>query len=313
LVTGISGQTGAYLARQLLSKGYRVVGTSRDSQQTDLWRLKRLGIDAQVVMISLDTEDSKAVRDALETHNPEEIFHLTGPSSVGQSFEQPSAHTLQIINPVLNVLEALRLQQSKARFVNSSSTDCFGNQPDTPLDETSPFIPVSPYGIAKASTHWLTQLYRRSFGVSASNAILTNHESPLRGEAFVTHKIVKGLKEVKAGRLEQLELGNTAIARDWLWADDVAHALSLIASSETADDYLVASGKTHTLMELVSLVCLDLGLEVSEVVSINPELYRPADIKEVLLNPKKIKTKLEWSPAVSFQQIVNNLVREDTR
>jgi GDPmannose 4,6-dehydratase len=247
---------------------------------------------------------------ALEHHSPDEIYHLSGPSSVSHSFAKPAKYLPRILNQATVFLEALKKSQSNARFVNSASTDCFGNQPTVVLDEESSFAPISPYGIAKASTFWITKNYREAFGVNACSAILTNHESPLRGEEFVTHKIVKGVREIAEGKSSSLTLGNTKVGRDWLWADDVAHALELIGSSELAEEFVVASGKTSTLMDFVSLACAEAGLAVDEVVSIDPQLFRPADIEHIRLNPQKIMDTLGWKPRFSVEEIVHHLVHD---
>jgi len=310
LVTGISGQTGAYLARRLLQRGYQVIGTTRDVKGTDTWRLKRLQIDTEITLTSLDATSENQIHEALERYSPVEIYHLNGPSSVSQSFVDPTSYVPGILNQATGFLEALKKSQSNARFVNSASTDCFGNQPTVVLDEESPFAPISPYGIAKASTFWITKNYREAFGVNACSAILTNHESPLRGEEFVTHKIVKGVREIAEGKSSSLTLGNTKVGRDWLWADDVAHALELIGSSELAEEFVVASGKTSTLMDFVSLACAEAGLAVDEVVSIDPQLFRPADIEHIRLNPQKIMDTLGWKPRLSVEEIVHHLVHD---
>ncbi|MDA8580184.1 GDP-mannose 4,6-dehydratase, partial [Pontimonas sp.] len=243
-IIGASGQTGAYLSRLLLAAEYRVIGTSRNWAESQTWRLARLGVLDDVTRLSLSLHDSLALEEALDSAAPDEIYYLAGPSSVAASFREPTIAMSEIFDPVVSLLEILKRRSSTAHFVNAASTDCFGNHGKTVLDEQSSMKPVSPYGIAKTATYLTTQNYREAFGLNASNAILTNHESPLRGPDFVTQKIISGLRAIRDGRESNLALGNTTIARDWLWADDVAHALHAIGSAQGSSDYVVASGTT---------------------------------------------------------------------
>ncbi len=311
LIAGITGQTGAYLAHQLLEQGHRVIGTSRDYGESNLWRLERLGIQKEVDRVSLSLHDTVAIRTTLATYKPDEIYYLAGPSSVAASFREPMVSMDQIFQPVVSFLEVLKETQSSAHFFNAASTDCFGNQPGVILDERSALQPLSPYAVAKSATFWTVKNYRESFGVKASNGILTNHESPLRGPDFVTQKIVKGLLEISAGRRKTFALGSTTISRDWLWAGDVALAISAIAGAPQPGDYVVASGTSSTLQEFVSMACRKLGLNPADVITHDESLFRPSDIESISLNPEKMTRDLAWSARYNLEIIIEALLSDD--
>ena len=308
LICGVSGQTGAYLAHTLLRKGYRVVGTSRNHSEANLWRLKRLSIDNDIDKISLSLHDTVAIRNTLAAYQPDEIYYLAGPSSVAASFREPSVSMDQIFQPVVSFLEVLKETESSTHFFNAASTDCFGNQPGVVLDENSALQPLSPYAVAKSAAFWTVKNYRDSFGVRASNGILTNHESPLRGQDFVTQKIITGLLDIAAGRKQTLPLGSISIARDWLWAGDVAEAISAITSASQPGDYVVASGNSTTLQEFVSLACDKLGLNLEEVITHDQSLFRPSDIESIMLNPRKAEEVLGWKAHYRLDSIIDALL-----
>lgn len=311
LILGIGGQTGAYLARELLLRGQHVVGTSRSNSGEALWRLRQLGIASEIEVITADLSVPREVSRAVRRFETDAIYLLTGPSSVGKSFSNPLQTFREVHDPLRLLLSVIRESGTRASLVNASSTDCFGNQPKVRLNEESRFEPVSPYGVAKAATFWSIQNARRAYGLNVSNAILSNHESPLRGSDFVTHKIVTTLKEIAEGKAEKLVLGNISISRDWLWAGDVARALALIAESPEPDDYMVASGESHTLSELVERMCEKLGLVFEDVVTSDPALYRPTEIPSISLNPEKVQRSLGWEPRVDFDTLIDSLVSGD--
>jgi GDPmannose 4,6-dehydratase len=311
LICGVSGQTGAYLAHLLLDKGYRVVGTSRDHSEANLWRLKRIGIDSDIENVSLSLHDTVAIRKILAKYQPDEIYYLAGPSSVAASFREPMVSMDQIFQPVVSFLEVLKDTDSSAHFFNAASTDCFGNQPGVVLDEASALQPLSPYAVAKTAAFWTVKNYRDSFGVRASNGILTNHESPLRGPDFVTQKIITGLLDIAAGRKQTLSLGSTTIARDWLWAGDVATAISAIGNATRAGDYVVASGHSSTLHEFVSLACEKLELKLEDVITQDESLFRPSDIESISLNPQKVAKELGWTAHYDLGSIIEALLSGD--
>jgi GDPmannose 4,6-dehydratase len=311
LIIGVTGQTAAYLARKLLDSGVRVVGTSRDYNEANQWRLKRLGVIDRIEHVSLSLHGTVAIRKALETFNPDQIYYLAGPSSVVASFREPVVSMDQIFQPIGLFLEVLKETQSSAHFFNAASTDCFGNQPGVVLDETSALQPLSPYAVAKSAAFWMVKNYRESFGVKASNGILTNHESPLRGPDFVTQKIITGLLDIASGKRETLSLGSTTISRDWLWAGDVAEAVAAITSAPQPGDYIVASGKSSTLDEFVTTACDKLELNPKEVITHDESLFRPSDIESISLNPAKAAQQLGWSARYDLDSIVSALLSDD--
>ena len=308
LIIGGSGQTGAYLAHTLLGKGHSVTVTSRDPAATDWWRYEALGIQGQADTATLDPTDVQSVSSFLDDQTPDSIYYLAGPSSVAQSFENPAEIFRDITEPIITVLEVLKASGYKGTFFNATSTDCFGNQPDHRLDESTPLRPISPYGVAKAATFSITRNYRDTFGLAASNGILTNHESPLRGAHFVTQKIVSTLKKIKAGEETSLHLGNTAIERDWVWAGEVANAISLIGSGGQPGDYLVASGQTRSLDDFVTLACDALGIDRAATVTSDAALHRPMDIASLSFNPERIRETFGWSAQMPLEDIVANLI-----
>lgn len=308
IVIGATGQTGAYLAERLIRHDYRVVATSRDVESSHWNRFERLGIDGEVVRQVFNPEDSFALRSILDSEEPSEIYYLAGPSSVASSFTNPAKSFAEITSPVNHILETLRVYGYTGSFFNAASTDCFGNQPATVLDEESAMYPVSPYGVAKAATFRMTKNYREAFGLRASNGILTNHESPLRDSHFVTQKIVSTLTRIAAGAEEILHLGNTDITRDWLWAGDVAAAIHAIGSADASDDFLVASGTSRSLEDFVGLVCNSLNLDSSAPVVADQALLRPLDITSLHIKPEKIMATLGWAPTQGLEDIVKNLI-----
>lgn len=313
LIIGGSGQTGAYLAHHLVGKGHSVTVTSRDSATTDWWRYEALGIHGQTDTATLNPSDVKNVSELLDNQTPDSIYFLAGPSSVAQSFDNPAEVFRHITEPIINVLEVLKASGYQGTFFNAASTDCFGNQPDHAIDESTPMRPVSPYGVAKSATFGITRNYRDSFGLAASNGILTNHESPLRGPHFVTQKIVSTLKKIKAGEETSLRLGNTAIERDWVWAGEVASAISLIGSGDQPGDYLVASGHTRSLDEFVTLACDALGIDRATTVTSDATLHRPMDITSLSFNPDRIRKTYGWTAQMRLEDIVANLINGNAR
>jgi GDPmannose 4,6-dehydratase len=308
LIIGGSGQTGAYLAHRLLQQGHSVTVTSRNAATTSWWRFDTLGISQSVETATLDPASVASILGALDRYQPDSIYYLAGPSSVAQSFDSPAEVFRDITQPIITILDVLAKADYTGSFFNATSTDCFGNNPDQPLDESSAMRPVSPYGVAKAATFSITRNYRDTFGLAASNGILTNHESPLRGPHFVTQKIVSTLKKIKAGEETSLHLGNTAIERDWVWAGEVANAISLIGSGGKPGDYLVASGQTRSLDDFVTLACDALGIDRTTTVTSDAALHRPMDIASLSFNPQRIRDAFGWSAQMPLEDIVSNLI-----
>jgi GDPmannose 4,6-dehydratase len=312
LICGVSGQDGAYLANLLLVKGYRVWGTSRDAQMSSFTNLERLGIRQQVNLLSMAQSDFRSVLNTLYRCEPDEIYFLSGQSSVGLSFDQPAESIESIVFGTLNLLEAVRFLSRKVRIYHASSSECFGEVlPGDKADELTPFRPRSPYGVAKASAHWLIDNYREAYGLYCCNGILFNHESPLRPARFVTRKIVATACRIAAGAEERLVLGRLDIARDWGWAPDFVDAMWRMLQKDTPDDYVIATGETHTLEFFVATVFDQLGLDWKNHVDIDHNLYRPSEIAYSSGNPDKAMEALDWKGEVRFPKLISNLIRAE--
>lgn len=309
LICGVSGQDGAYLAQSLLTKGYKVWGTSRDAQMSSFINLDRLGIKQQINFLSMAQSDFRSVLDTLNRCEPDEIYFLSGQSSVGLSFDQPVESIESIVFGTLNLLEAVRFLDRKIRIYHASSSECFGDVLEgNKADELTPFRPSSPYGVAKASAHWLIDNYREAYGLYCCNGILFNHESPLRPARFVTRKIVATACRIAAGSKERLTLGRLDIARDWGWAPDFVEAMWRMLQKNTPEDYVIATGETHTLEFFVETVFNQLGLDWNCHVDIDKNLYRPSEIAYSGGNPHKANNALGWKAEVSFSKLISNLI-----
>lgn len=309
LICGILGQDGSYLAKLLLNKGYQVWGTSRDAQIANRNNLKLLGISEEVTITSMAQSDFRSVLNALTRAEPDEIYFLSGQSSVGLSFDQPAETIESITSGTLNILEAIRFLGGNIRLYHASSSECFGDiAVNEKADELTPFRPRSPYGVAKASAHWLVANYREAYGLFCCNGILFNHESPLRPSRFVTRKIVSTAYRIANGSSERLQLGKVDIIRDWGWAPDFVDAMWRMLQQTKADDYVIATGKSHSLKDFIgeTFQCLDLNWE--EHVDINNDLFRPSEIIHSAGNPKKAKMMLNWSSSTQFSELITQLV-----
>ena len=313
LIFGISGQDGSYLARFLLDRGYIVVGTSRDAQMSSLVNLRRLGIRDRVEVRSASLGDFRSVLQVLKDVAPDEIYNLAGQSSVGLSFDQPVETFESIGIGTLNLLESVRFMDSGARLYNASSSECFGNTDGVPATEETPFRPRSPYAVAKAAAFWEVANYREAYGLFACSGILFNHESPLRPERFVTRKIVSTACRIAAGSREKLRLGNTEVQRDWGWAPEYVEAMWLMLQQDRADDFIVATGHTCALQDLVEEVFSILGLDWREHVELNPDLLRPTDIMVSVANPDKARRVLGWEARSRMRDVVRMMVAEEQR
>lgn len=308
LICGISGQDGAYLAKLLLEKGYQVYGGSRDAQMSSFRNLERLGIREAIQVVSVSINDFRSVLQTLQKVQPDEVYNLAGQSSVGLSFEQP-VETLESISiGTLNLLESIRFTNRPIRFYNAGSSECFGDTGTLAADENTPFRPRSPYGVAKAAAFWQVANYREAYQLHASTGILFNHESPLRPERFVTQKIVSAACRIANGSKEKLTLGNVDIARDWGWAPDYVEAMWRMLQQEQADDFVIATGQTHTLQEFIAVVFEQAGLNYEEHVVSDPQLFRPTDIAEGHANPAKAKQLLNWEARHSMEAVARMMV-----
>jgi GDPmannose 4,6-dehydratase len=307
LITGITGQDGAYLAQLLISKGYQVYGTSRDAGVSRFDSLTRLGVAGQVSLLSMAPHDFKSTLTVISKVRPDEIYHLAGQTSVGLSFEQPSETIESITIGTLNILEALRFLSMPAKFYHASSSECFGDTKGVPADEHTPFNPVSPYAVAKSSAHWLVRNYREAHKMFAANGILFNHESELRPARFVTQKVVQAAYRISCGSTEKLTLGELSIARDWGWAPEYAEAMWRILQADYADDFVIATGETNSLKDFVDHSFACFGLDWTEHVLHDDQLMRPNEIAWSQGNPEKAHKILSWQASKRMRDVVKIL------
>lgn len=312
LICGISGQDGAYLARLLLEKGYEVHGTSRDAQIGTFSGLAALGIRDRVRLESMAPNDFRSVVNALRRTAPDEIYNLAGQTSVGLSFEQPVETLESIGTGTINLLEAIRFLDRPVRFYNAGSGECYGDTGGVPAHEGTPFRPCSPYAVAKATAHWLVANYRNAYGLHASTGVLFNHESPLRPERFVTKKIVAAAVRISGGERFRLALGNMQIKRDWGWAPEYVEAMWRMLQQDQADDFVIATGESHSLGEFVATAFGHFGLDWREHVDISQTLMRPTDIAEGCGDASKARNVLGWSPSYKMRQVVTAMVEAES-
>jgi GDPmannose 4,6-dehydratase len=328
LITGITGQDGAYLAKLLLEKGYEVWGAYRRSSSLNLWRLEELGVRDDVRLIPLDLLEYSNIVRALEKVQPDEIYNLAAQSFVALSFEMPLYTAEADALGVTRLLEALRAVKPDARFYQASTSEMYGKVQEIPQTERTPFYPRSPYAVAKLYAYWITVNYRESYGIHASSGILFNHESPLRGQEFVTRKITASLARIKYGQQEVLELGNLDAKRDWGFAGDYVEGMWLMLQQDFPDDYVLATGETHSVRKFVELVAEVVGFNLvwegagqeergidlrtgKVIVCVNPEFYRPAEVDLLVGNPEKARSRLGWSPRVGFSELVRMMAERD--
>ena len=308
LIIGISGQDGAYLADLLLGKGYQVVGTSRDASVSPFNNLVKLGIYDSIQKFSMSLNDFRSVIQVISKIRPDEIYNLAGQSSVGLSFEQPVETFESISIGTLNLLECLRFLGLTTRLYSAASSECFGNTDGQTADEKTLFQPRSPYAMAKAAAYWAVANYREAYGLFACSGILFNHESSLRPERFVTQKIVKSACRIAKGSSETLTLGNIDIQRDWGWAPEYVDAMWCMLQQGNADDYVIATGETHSLKDFIKAVFSHLNLDWREHVQSNADLLRPTDIMVSRANPAKAKKRLGWQARYRMADVAGMMV-----
>ncbi|MDP3539332.1 MAG: GDP-mannose 4,6-dehydratase [Azonexus sp.] len=309
LICGVSGQDGAYLAKFLLNKGYIVWGTSRDAEGSSFSNLTCLGVLDQVRKISMVPEDFRSVFLAVRKSNPDEIYYLSGLSSVGLSFEQPAETIQSVVLGTLNMLESCRMLDKDVRLYHAGSSECFGDTQGLPANETTPFSPRSPYAVAKSSAYWLVNNYREAYKLYACTGILFNHESPLRPERFVTKKIASTAKRIAAGSNEKLRLGRIDIARDWGWAPEYVEAMWLMLQQSQPLDFVIATGSTYTLEEFVQMAFSAVKLNWREYVQQDVTLFRPTDLAISVADPSKARNLLGWSAKTLLPQVVERMMR----
>ena len=332
LVTGITGQDGAYLAELLLEKGYEVTGTYRRTSSVNFWRIEELGIQSHpnLKLVEYDLTDLGSSIRLLQNAQPDEVYNLAAQSFVGVSFEQPVT-TAEItgVGPV-NLLEAIRIVNPKIRFYQASTSEMFGKVQAVPQKEDTPFYPRSPYGVAKLYAHWMTVNYRESYGIFGCSGILFNHESPLRGREFVTRKITDSVAKIHLGQLDVLELGNIDAKRDWGFAKEYVEGMWRILQADEPDTYVLATNRTETVRDFVSMAfkAVDVSIVWSGeaenetgacaktgkvLVRVNPKFYRPAEVELLIGDPGKAEKELGWKPSTTLEQLCQMMVEADLR
>ncbi len=309
LITGITGQDGSYLAEFLLEKGYRVVGMVRRTSTINFDRIRHIQNDVEIVQG--DLLDQMSLVDILKEHEPSEVFNLAAQSFVPTSWKQPVLTGEFTALGVTRMLEAVRTVNPQIRFYQASSSEMFGKVAEVPQTEKTPFYPRSPYGVAKVYGHWITVNYRESYDLFACSGILFNHESPRRGLEFVTHKVTHGAAKIKLGRAKELRLGNLESRRDWGYAGDYVKAMWLVLQQPQPDDYVVATGETHSVRELCEAAFARAGLNWQDHVVVDQKFMRPAEVDLLVGDPAKAGRVLGWEPAVTFQQLVEMMVDAD--
>lgn len=311
LITGITGQDGAYLSQFLLNKGYKVYGLMARRSTSTTWRLAFLGIQDQVELIEGDMTDLSSLIRAMEVSKADEVYNLAAQSFVGTSWNQPILMAEVTGIGVVNLLEAIRFTNPTVKFYQASTSEMFGLIQEEKQSELTPFYPRSPYGVAKLYGHWITVNYRESYKLHASSGILFNHESPVRGIEFVTRKVTDAVARIKLGIQEELRLGNIDAKRDWGYAGDYVEAMWLMLQQEHADDYVIATGETTTVRDMCKIAFEHVGLNYDEYVVIDPKFYRPAEVEVLLGNPSKANKKLGWKATTSLKELIQSMVESD--
>ncbi|MFA6197092.1 MAG: GDP-mannose 4,6-dehydratase [Sulfurimonas sp.] len=332
IVTGITGQDGAYLVELLLSKNYEVYGTYRRTSSVNFWRIEELGVanHPNLHLVEYDlTDQANSIRMVMDIQ-PDEIYNLAAQSFVGVSFEQPLATAHITGLGCVHLLEAIRIVNPKIKFYQASTSEMFGEVQEIPQKESTPFYPRSPYGVAKLYAHWMVINYRESYNIFGCSGILFNHESPLRGREFVTRKITDSAAKIKLGKLEYLELGNMDAKRDWGFAKDYVEGMYLMLQAKKPDTYVLATNRTETVRDFVTMAFKAAGIELEfsgsaedEVatdkatgkilVKVNPKFYRPAEVELLIGNPQKAKEELGWEPKCTLEELCSMMVKEDLR
>jgi len=309
LITGITGQDGSYLAELLLDKGYEVHGLVRRSSSFNTWRIDH--VRERLVLHYGDLVDQNSLARALEALQPDEVYNLAAQSHVKVSFEMPEYTTDVTALGVLRLLDAVRDLGLKSRIYQAGSSEMFGLVQETPQTEKTPFHPRSPYGVSKVYGHWLAVNYRESYGMQVSNGILFNHESPRRGENFVTRKITMGVAAIKQGREKELRLGNLDAQRDWGYAKDYVEAMWRILQRERPSDYVIATGETHSVREFCEEAFGCVGLDWKDFVKVDSKYFRPAEVDVLLGDASKARRELGWAPKVKFEELAKLMVEAD--
>ncbi|MEX5745179.1 GDP-mannose 4,6-dehydratase [Massilia sp. X63] len=332
LITGITGQDGAYLAQILLEKGYHVTGTFRRSSSVNFWRIEELGIEKHpnLSLVEYDLTDLSSSIRLVESSQPDEVYNLAAQSFVGVSFEQPVTTASITGLGAVNLLEAIRIVNPKIRFYQASTSEMFGKVQAIPQIEDTPFYPRSPYGVAKLYAHWMTVNYRESYGIFGSSGILFNHESPLRGREFVTRKITDSVAKIVLNKLDVLELGNLDAKRDWGYAKEYVEGMWRILQASEPDTFVLATNRTETVRDFVTMAFKGANIDIEfsgegenetgrcartgkELVRVSPKFYRPAEVDLLIGNPAKAKQVLGWEPKTTLEELCQMMVDADLR
>ncbi|TSD02437.1 MAG: GDPmannose 4,6-dehydratase [Parcubacteria group bacterium Athens0714_24] len=310
LIIGVTGQDGPYLAKLLVSKGYKVFGGYRRSSTRNFWRLHYLDVKKDIEMVELDLLDQTSLLNAIQLAKPDEIYNLAAQSFVGVSFEEAIA-TGEIVGlGVTRILDSIRTLDPKIKFYQASTSELYGNVP-APQNEDTPFHPNSPYAAAKLYAHWVTKAYRTGYNMFTCAGILFNHESPLRGIEFVTKKITDGVARIKMGYIDKIYLGNLEAKRDWGFAGDYVEAMWLMLQQKNPDDYVVATGESHTVGEFCKEAFSHIGLDYKKYVEIDKKFFRPNDVNYLMGDASKARKVLGWKPKVNFKELVKMMVEAD--
>jgi GDPmannose 4,6-dehydratase len=330
IITGISGQDGAYLAELLLQKGYKVYGTYRRTSSVNFWRIEELGIQdhPNLHLVEYDLTDLGSSITLVQKVQPDEIYNLAAQSFVGVSFDQPTTTAQITAIGALNLLEAIRLVNTKIRFYQASTSEMFGKVQAVPQKEDTPFYPRSPYGVAKLYAHWMTINYRESYDIFGSSGILFNHESPLRGREFVTRKITDAVAKIKLGKLDVLELGNMDAKRDWGYAKEYVEGMYLMLQADQPDTFVLATNRTETVRDFVEMAFKAAGIQLEfkgtaesetavdtatgkTVLKVNPKFYRPAEVELLIGDPSHATAVLGWKPKITLEELCAMMVKAD--
>jgi GDPmannose 4,6-dehydratase len=332
IITGITGQDGAYLAQLLLEKGYKVYGTYRRTSSVNFWRIEELGIrnHPNLHLVEYDLTDLGSTISLINKVQPDEIYNLAAQSFVGVSFDQPITTANITGLGAVNLLEAIRLTNTKIKFYQASTSEMFGKVQAIPQIESTPFYPRSPYGVAKLYAHWMTINYRESYGIFGSSGVLFNHESPLRGQEFVTRKISDSMAKIKLGKLNVLELGNMDAQRDWGYAKEYVEGMWRMLQTDKPDTYVLATNRTETVRDFVTMAAkaVDISIEFKgkgeqevgvdtktgkTLIKVNPKFYRPAEVELLIGNPEKALKELGWAPKTSLEELCKMMVEADLK
>lgn len=330
IITGIYGQDAAYLSKYLLEDGYEVVGTYRRNASGDSWRLRELGIDGEIELAEIELLEFSNILSTINKIRPTEIYNLAAQSFVATSFEQP-IYTAEVdALAVTRILEAIRIVDGDIRFYQASTSEMFGQVRETPQTEETPFHPRSPYGVAKLYGFWITKNYREAYDLKAGSGILFNHESPLRGSEFVTRKITATLALIANGQREVLELGNMAAARDWGHAKDFVRGMHMMMQQDNIDDYVLGTGRCHTVEEFVALAAPIYGFNLAwegegetraaidrdtgkQIIRVNSKFYRPAEVDTLISDASKARKDFGWQPEITFEELVTEMAEADIK